>query len=60
MKKKAIVKTLDNGRTGVIQAPRKGGLNNLACTCGGTLVRQRHDGSLKCSKCGSRRVETPL
>lgn len=59
MKKKTILKTVNNGRTGIIQAPR-GGLNNLACKCGGNLVRQKHDNSLKCGKCGSRRTETPL
>ncbi len=59
MKKRRIVKVVNNGRTGIVQAP-KGGLNNLRCKCGGTLVRQKHDNSLRCGKCGSCRTETPL
>jgi|APSaa5957512622_1039677.scaffolds.fasta_scaffold37032_3 hypothetical protein len=57
--KKRILKVVNDGKTGIIQAP-KAGLNNLRCECGGTLVRQKHNGSLVCGGCKSRRVETPL
>lgn len=58
-KKKRIVKVVNDGKTGIIQAP-KAGLNNLRCKCGGTLVRQKHNNALVCSGCRGQRVESPL
>lgn len=46
------------GKVGVKKADR-GGLQNLPCKCGGTRQRKAN-GSLVCTGCGSRGVETPL
>jgi len=45
-------------KTQVRQAPKKG-LNNLRCGCGGVLQRDGK-GAMRCTKCRTSKVETPL